>query len=525
MTVAAAVAHGQCLLRCAREGAGLRRVSSPAPYGGGVAVEVRRSSVVLSPGTSRVLARPYVPGEEPGATDQPRLRRIVQGVLRLPADAVTAELADVDERFRGRHRDLPLLLSRNADRAGNLLDGCSDEQRRLVGAYLTQEQSFEAAALTNPSMVPAPDQAGVDPGALRFVLSMRAIGEGHLSSITFRTGTVDGEGEVRVDDVGPLVETGERRGAIHERHHFSATVLQLGADVALTARVLDRVPRNFTTAELEQALAVLDDEPRALRHETDKLMRWLAASNYLLEFDAATTRLPERLIWPEGPFESRGMEDARFVQFAEDGGSGTYYATYTAYDGFTILPQLIETHDFTSFEISTLAGRSASNKGMALFPRTIDDEYVALSRPDRENIHLLRSGDVRAWQQPSLLLRPPRQPWEAVQLGNCGSPIETDQGWLVLTHGVGPMRTYRLGAMLLDLERPDRIVADLPEPVLQAEGPEREGYVPNVVYSCGAMRHGDHLVLPYGASDQRTMFATLSIPELLEALLSAPAPG
>jgi predicted GH43/DUF377 family glycosyl hydrolase len=249
-------------------------------------------------------------------------------------------------------------------------------------------------------------------------------------------------------------------------------------------------------------------------------MRWLAASNYLLHFDPTTTSIQQRLLWPEGPFESKGMEDARFVRFAEDDGSATYYATYTAYDGFEILPQLIETKDFCSFEISTLSGQSAQNKGMALFPRRIDGQYWALSRPDRENIHVLRSNDPRGWHEPSALLRRPRRPWELVQMGNCGSPIETDAGWLVLTHGVGAMRTYRMGAMLLDLDRPDRVVADLPEPILEAGDDERDGYVPNVVYSCGAMLHGGHLVIPYGVSDRCTRIATVPLEELLERLLA-----
>jgi predicted GH43/DUF377 family glycosyl hydrolase len=485
-------------------------------------VTVQRTPVVLAPGGTRVLGRPHVPGDEPGTTEQPRLERIAEGVLRLSAADLAAQLADVRQRFATRHRDLELMLTRNAERVAHLLEGCTDDQRSLVGAYLTQEHAFESAALTNPSMVPAPDQSDLPAGALRFLLSLRAIGEGHVSSITFRTGTVGADGAVEVDPVGPLVETGERREAVHERRHFAHKLQELGADTGCTARVLDRLPRHFRVAELEQALTALDDLPRAVTHESDKLMRWLAASNYLLEFDPAGTALAERLIWPEGPFESRGMEDARFVRFLDEDGSSTYYATYTAYDGFTILPQLIETNDFTSFEISTLTGPGALNKGMALFPRPIEGCYVALSRPDRENIHLLRSSDVRAWETASTPLRRPRRPWEAIQMGNCGSPIETDHGWLVLTHGVGPMRTYRLGALLLDLENPDRIVADLPEPILSATGDEREGYVPNVVYSCGAMRHGDHLVLPYGASDQRTKIATLSVAEVLEALLAHP---
>ena len=483
---------------------------------------VHRTDVVLTPDNQRVLGRPHIPGDDPAADGQPRLARIVARVLDLSGDDVGRELADIERRFSSRHRNLDVMLDRNAEPVAHLLGDSDEERRRLVGAYLTQEHAFQAAALTNPSMVRAPDQTGVPPGTCRFLLSLRAIGEGHISSITFQTGTVDERGGVAIEEVGPHAETGERRGAVYERAHFADKLLELGADVTSTARVLGCLPRHFDGADLESALAVLDDKPPAQVHESVQLMRWLAASNYLLAFDAAATALSERLLWPEGPFESRGMEDARFVHFTHEDGSTTYYATYTAYDGFQILPQLIETDDFSSFEISTLSGRTAQNKGMALFPRRIDGSYVALSRPDRENIHLLRSPDPRSWHTPSSVLRRPERAWEVIQMGNCGSPLETEQGWLVLTHGVGPMRTYRLGAMLLDLEHPERILADLPEPLLEASAEERDGYVPNVVYSCGGMLHGDHLVLPYGASDQQTRVATLSVTELLAALLDSP---
>ena len=486
-------------------------------------VPVRRTAVELTPGNLRVLGRPHTPGEVPKALGRPRLERIVGSALKLPADRAAAELADVRRRFADRHRDLDLMLWRNAEQADGLLDGCSDDQRRLVGAYLTQEHAVEAAALTNPSMVAAPDQTGVAAGAVRFVLSLRSIGEGHLSSIAFRSGTVAADGEVTVDPVGRLVETGERHGATHERRHFAAKLAEMGADPRVTSPVLESLPEEFSGADLEEAMAVLDDRPRVETHESARLMRWLVLSNYLLEFDPDHTPLAERLLWPVGPFESRGMEDARFVRFTGDDEAVTYFGTYTAYDGFTILPQLIETTDFERFEISTLSGQAALNKGMALFPRPIDGEYVALSRPDGERLHVVRTDDVRSWRRPSTPLRGPEQPWENVQMGNCGSPIETDEGWLVLTHGVGPMRQYRMGALLLDLDDPGRIVADLSEPILEAADDERDGYVPNVVYSCGALRHGDHLVVPYGASDQRTRVAVYSVEDLLAALRREPS--
>ncbi len=480
---------------------------------------------MLLPDSAKVVGRPHVPGEDPSAEGVPRLAGIVERILSLSADEVRHELEDVRVRFAGRHRDLDTMHVRNAGRVEHLLDGAGDDHRRLVGAYLTQEHAYQAAAVTNPSMVAAPDQSGVPPGAKRFVLSLRTIGEGHISSMSFRTGLVTAAGEVILDEQSRLTETGERGVPVYERRHFATKLRELGADVTLTSRVLDQLGRHFGPDELEAAISVLDHEPRAVTHESTKLMRWLAASNYLLKFDPATTSLQERLVWPEGPFESKGLEDARFVHFTDADGSTTYYGTYTAYDGFEILPQLIETNDFCAFEMSTLSGASAQNKGMALFPRLIDDTYMALSRPDRENLHLLRSSDPRAWHHASVPLRCPMRAWEIIQMGNCGSPIETEAGWLVLTHGVGPMRTYRIGAILLDLEHPAQIIGDLVEPLLEATEEERDGYVPNVVYSCGGMVHDDHLVVPYGVSDQRTNIAVCSLSEVLEALLASPPPS
>lgn len=485
------------------------------------AVTVRRAPQELAPDFCRVIARPYVPGEDPHSEGQPRLAALVQRVLDMSDEAVAAEVDDVRRRFTDRHRSLERLLERHADRVSDLLAGASSERVLLVGAFLTQECAFESAALTNPSIVRAPDQSGVAEGASRFVLSLRAIGEGHLSSIEFRTGVITAEGAVTIEVPTNRADVGQRRPPVYERKQFGVKLAELGADRELVATIMDKLPRHFGATELEQAKRAVADVSRAVAHETIRLVDWLAASNYVVDFDASLP-LHERLLWPDGPFESRGMEDARFVHFADDDGSHTYYATYTAFNGFEILPQLIESNDFTSFEITTLNGASAQNKGIALFPRLINGHYVALSRPDRENIHLLMSDNPRHWGAPSVPLRRPQRPWEFVQMGNCGSPLETSEGWLVLTHGVGPMRTYRLGAMLLDLEHPDRVIADLPQPILSAQEDERDGYVPNVVYSCGSMLHGDHVVLPYGTSDRVTRIAILSLTELLDALLAHP---
>jgi predicted GH43/DUF377 family glycosyl hydrolase len=480
-------------------------------------VAVERSTLVLEPDPRRVIGRPYVPGEDPSALGEPRLEHLVHRILELSDDVLNFELADIRHRFSDRHRDLDLMLMRNSERVAHLLDGASDERRRLVGSYLTHEIALEAAALTNPSMVPAPDQSGVPDGALRFVLSLRGVSEGHISSIEFRSGLISRDGSVTIGPASGYAETGERRPPVYERKLFSVKLAELRADMGLAAYVLGQLPRHFGIVELEAALKVLEDVPRATSHETIKLIRWLASSNYVLEFDRSCT-LDERVLFPGGPLESRGMEDARFVRFVEDDGTSTYYATYTAFDGFEILPQLIETNDFRTFEISTMNGRSAQKKGIALFPRPIDGRYMAVSRPDRENIHLMSSDNPRFWQAPSKQLRTVSRAWELLQTGNCGSPLETSDGWLLLTHGVGPMRTYRLGVILLDLDDPSKVIGELDEPILMADESERDGYVPNVVYSCGGVIHGDRVVLPYGFSDRAARIAQFSVSELLDGL-------
>ena len=326
-------------------------------------------------------------------------------------------------------------------------------------------------------------------------------------------------------ELGSKLVGGRRTApANYDKQRFGAKLRELGAGNEIAWRVLFRLPNRFTQLDLEHSLAILEQEnaPPAISYETTKIIRVLAASNYVTSFPA-DSELAERVIFPAGPNETRGMEDARFVRFVDDDGTVKYYATYTAYDGFEILPQLIETDDFATFSISTLNGAAAQNKGMALFPRRIGGKYVMLSRKDRENLHLAWSNDVHFWNDVTLL-HEPQTSWELQQIGNCGSPLETDAGWLVLTHGVGPMRRYTIGALLLDLDDPWRVLGRLPEPLLMPNETEREGYVPNVLYSCGALMNGDTLVLPYGFSDHGIRIALISVPSLLAELLKSPPP-
>ena len=485
---------------------------------------VTRTDVRLTADPSRVLARPFVPGHELLSDRESRAGGVLTRILAMPDDAVHSSLARVCARYGDRHRDLPAILRDNYERIAHRIPAgtvVGDERRSLLGAWFTHEFSVEGAALFNPSAVPHPDQSRLPPGSCRFVLSLRAVGEGHLSSVEFRTGVLGPSGELHVDDPGPHVEAGRHRSTTRDRALFGAALAAAGADAESASYLIGALPKEFGDDELDRALAALSRQ-QVTRHgaaRTEELARGIALRSYELEFPEATG-IAERVIWPSSPSESRGVEDARFVRCVDDDGGVTYRATYTAFDGEHIAPQLIETPDFRRFRMSHLAGPAARNKGMALFPRTVNGHHLALSRWDRESCAVATSRNGWWWDDARTVLVPSR-PWELVQTGNCGSPLETAAGWLVLTHGVGPMREYAMGALLLDLDDPSRVVGTLPEPLLSPETGEREGYVPNVVYSCGGMLHDDRLLLPYGAADASVRFAVVDVPLLLQRLTDA----
>jgi predicted GH43/DUF377 family glycosyl hydrolase len=475
-----------------------------------------------------VITKPFVPREDVYADGSTRLQTMLRRIVDLADDDVHETLAAACELFAGRHRDLDAVFERNFRvvephlallvEAGTIPGIPTGNRRRLIGAYFTHEYSVEAAALGNPSIVVAPDQTGLDAGQVRFVMSLRAIGEGHVSSIEFRSGVVSADATVQLDPPSDFAMTGEQRAHELDKHQFTAKLRDLGMTNAVSERVVSQLNDRFTMDELDAAIAALDAEgiERSISGETTRLLHWLASSNYRVAFPSSVD-ISERVLFPNGPTESRGMEDARFVRFVDDDGAVTYYATYTAFDGHQILPQLLQTDDFTEFRAATLSGPAAHNKGIAIFPRRIDGRYVALGRQDNVNNFIMTSHDVRVWTD-ATLVQEPKRPWELMQLGNCGSPLETDAGWLVITHGVGPMRRYTLGALLLDLDDPTVVLGHLAEPLLSPEPDEREGYVPNVVYSCGAMLHADHLVLPYGYADVGAGVATMPLAELLDRL-------
>jgi predicted GH43/DUF377 family glycosyl hydrolase len=419
----------------------------------------------LRPDPARIVVRPFKPGIEPrnlNPTDKTRADHIVDRVLSLDEEAAKHVLADVLENFDGRHQNL---LATFEGRAVEMEDAFSVHreftllQKRLIGAYFLHEYSFEAAALFNPSIVWHPDQNGAPVGGRRFILSLRAVGEGHISSLTFRSGTISKEGSVSVDPTSRLAMTPKISNRQEGRY---------GEIIDLT----------FPTGEDMSA----------------------------------------RVIFPVSDYQMNGIEDARFVEVEEDG-EKVFYATYTAYSGRAIRSELLRTTDFRSFRMIPLGGSASRNKGMALFPRQIDGKYAAIGRQDNENLYLIYSDDMTTWEGGQIILKP-EFPWEFVQIGNCGSPIELDEGWLLLTHGVGAIRKYSIGAVLLDKADPSKVLARSREPLVHPQASQREGYVPNVVYTCGALRHGDLIILPYAISDSYSNFATMKVSDLLALMTS-----
>jgi predicted GH43/DUF377 family glycosyl hydrolase len=477
-------------------------------------VTVTRSDLVLHPDHTRVLARPF------HLSSRQRAATIGALVMALPDGEVLALLEQVEAEFRDRHVKIREFLKRRFEQVQPLLrsgPGLSEERQLLLGAYFTHEYSLEAAALFNPSIVPHPDQSDLPPGSLRFILSLRATGEGHISSITFRTGYLDDQGGVTIQaPTRYCLEPAQMPNASYEKPLFARKLQELGLAGEFTRQVLEGLGDAFTLDELEAGLRRTSEERGQESAGVARKTLVLAQSNYEVQFES-DTRLSERVLFPVTPSQRNGIEDARFVRFEDDDGMHTYYATYTAYDGKLILPQFIETHDFLHFKFITLNGPAARNKGMALFPRKIGGRYVMLGRQDYENIYVIFSDHLHFWDTAKLVLKP-MFPWEFVQMGNCGSPIETDAGWLVLSHGVGPMRKYCIGAFLLDRADPTRVLGRLREPLIRPAENEREGYVPNVVYSCGSLLHGRRLVIPFAMSDYATTFATVSVDEVLAAM-------
>ncbi|MFH1975033.1 MAG: glycoside hydrolase family 130 protein [Pseudomonadota bacterium] len=480
-------------------------------------LKVKRKANKIVGDTSRVITRLHLPDESY------RILKIIQRIMSLSETAAKNLLTQIMTDFSGRHADIGHIFERHLNEVKAYLPRdamLSDVQNALIGAYFTKEYSIESAALFNPSIVPHPDQSHLGKGSLRFIMSLRATGEGHISSIVFRSGILDRYNRILFDPISDFVETPDLQlDSVYKRNPFQLKLNEMGAGNEIAAYILNQLPEDFTYNELIEKIEILRVKPqfsKTIQKRTFEIICWLADSNYEVSFHP-DHRISERVIFPVSKNESRGIEDARFVQFFNDNGEIVYYATYTAYNGITILPQLIETRDFIKFNILTLNGKAVQNKGMALFPRKIGGRYAMLSRQDGENNHIMFSDNIHFWQE-SQIIQEPEYPWEFMQIGNCGSPLETNEGWIVLTHGVGPMRQYCIGAILLDLENPTKIIARLDEPLLAPHEKEREGYVPNVVYSCGAMIHNNKLIIPYAMSDINSGIATVAVNDLLNCM-------
>ena len=485
-----------------------------------MAINVERKDVRFYPDSKRVIARFFLPGGDE------RARTIIPKILDLPEEEMRFTLNRVLTNFSQRHRNISRVIMKHYENVEHIVrdlniepDNLTREEKLLIGSYFTMEYSIESAAFFNPSIVEDPDQTALGEGEKRVVVSFRATGEGHISSIVFRSGIIDKNNNLQFKAPGDLVDIPEAiKRHIYDKKNFLEKLQEMNVQEELIGMVMDRLGEQFTYGELQASIAESMEKNNLndLQKKVIKDCNWLANSHYEITF-SLDTALSERVIYPISNSESNGIEDARFVRFVDDDGSVTYYATYTAYNGFTILPKLIETRDFYHFRIMPINGEYAQNKGMALFPRKINGRYAMVSRVDGVSNYIMFSDDIHYWQDAELI-QEPQFPWQFIQIGNCGSPIETDKGWILLTHGVGPMRRYCLGVTLLDLDNPTKVIGQTREPLMRPNDEEREGYVPNVLYSCGAIIHNNELVIPYAMADYASTFATVSLDELFAKL-------
>ena len=484
-------------------------------------VAVNRKNIKFLPDATRVIARFLY-------MDNERTKSTIQVVLNMSDNEASVVLSHVLRDYSLRHRNISKVFAKHFDKISPLLKQLNvdpetlDFSRKiLIGSYFTMEYSIESAAFFNPSIVEHPDQSETGPGEIRVIISFRATGEGHISSIVFRTGVLDKNGNLTVEPVGRMLEEAEHiRRHIYDKESFKRKLdeMQVIQSIIPSGLILDKLMDKFTYGELRKCI---EEARKTLHLASDKEMlfnqiMWLASSHYELDF-SIDTHISERVIFPVSANEKNGIEDARFVKFTDDNNEVFYYATYTAYNGTSILPKMLDTKNFYHFRVLPVHGEIAQNKGMAIFPRKVNGKYAMLCRLDGFNNYIAFSDNITIWRE-ARLLQQPRFPWEFVQIGNCGSPIETDEGWLVITHGVGPMREYVLGASLFDLHNPEKEIGRLNTPLLMPNTEEREGYVPNVVYSCGSIIHNSDLIIPYAMSDYASTFATVNLNDLLHEL-------
>ena len=475
-------------------------------------LNTKRINKKFQPDCSRVIIKAHVPKEID------RIEKIIMRVMNLSEEQIEQILGRIITNFSNRHKNIWDAFDSNFNEVKRHIPKdtqMSNNRRALLGAYFSCEYSIQAAAFFNPSIIAHPDQSCTNEGCLKFILSFRSVGEGHISSIEFRSGVVDECCEFTFDEVSRFAERANiASNPIYDKATFFMKLAEMhNPENVVSKQVYALLDEQFLLSDLITVLQlVIDDEHK----DVGEKMMWLAKSNYELQFKLEQD-LSEKIIFPASANDSNGIEDARFVRFVDDDGSVTYYATYTAYNGHNILPQIIETKDFLTFKMITLNGEFSKNKGMALFPRKINGKYMMISRVDGENLYLMSSDNIHFWQKAELI-KEPENSWEFVQIGNCGSPVETEHGWILLTHGVGAMREYSIGVILLDIENPAKIIGNMSEPLLVCNQEEREGYVPNVVYSCGSIVHNDNLIIPYAMSDTCSGIATVPLSELLNKI-------
>ena len=483
-------------------------------------VSVTRKNLYFKPDSSRVLARFFNNGDA-------RTINLVNRIMTLSEAEVKRELEITLKEFVGRHRNISDIYLKHANNYKNIINSIgvdyaklSLERRLLIGSYSTMEYSIESAALFNPSIIEDFDQTFLEEGEKRVIISFRATGEGHLSSIVFRKGILDASNNLRMIAVHKHIDLPTiKKKKSYNKARFMKKMEEMNIPKEYSSPIMDALPKRFEYYMLKEAVRnILTLDIDEQRRTALKEMTWLVDSYYDIEFHE-DSKISGRVIFPISSSESRGIEDARFVRFTDDDGSEKIYATYTAYDGFTILPKLISTSDFINFRIMPMHGNGAQNKNFALFPRKIKGKYAMLARIDGVNNYLFYSNRITLWNNP-IKIQEPKYPWEFTQIGNCGSPIYTDHGWLIITHGVGPMRRYCIGASLLDLEDPTKEIGRLKEPLLSPLEEERDGYVPNVVYSCGSLIHNNHLILPYAVSDYASSYVTVNLDDLLTTLIA-----
>ncbi|MBK5203446.1 MAG: glycoside hydrolase family 130 protein [Prolixibacteraceae bacterium] len=487
-------------------------------------IKIERETSIIFPNNNRVIARFFFIGEE-------RAEKVIDKILKFSEIKARNQFNQILREFSLRHRSISKLFQKHYNNVkyivekihpgNNIPEWC----KLLIGSYFTMEYAIESAAIFNPSVVEDPDQSGLSEGEMRLIISLRATGEGHISSLIFRGAVLSKDNKITLAEPGNMIDEAIRiKDHLYKKESFISKLKNMKLTSDFCSNIIEKLPSNFSYDEIRSAVLDVKEHEGSLSLEKEKSINeieWLAESYTEIKF-SFDTDISERVIFPISKFEKNGIEDARFVKFTKDNGDTVFFATYTAYDGYTVLPKLIKTKDFYTFKIFPLRGKFATNKNLALFPRKINGKYAMLSRIDGINNYLMLSDNLYEWNN-ATLIEEPKYLWELMQIGNGGSPIETDKGWLLITHGVGPVRKYCLGACLLDLDDPTKITGRLKEPLLLPDEKERAGYVPNVVYTCGTIVHNHELIIPYAMSDYASGFAKVNLDQLLDLLTENPS--